>query len=59
MSRRGLRVVTPTASELEAWNRQADDVNRSVRGRYLPAEAYDELVRALDEFRRRPARAAK
>jgi TRAP-type C4-dicarboxylate transport system substrate-binding protein len=54
MARRGLHVVAPTAEELAAWNGQADSVNRSVRGRYVPEEAYDQLLRALDELRRRP-----
>lgn len=58
MVRRGLCVVVPTAGELEEWNAQADAVNRSARGGYVGAEAYDALVRALDELRRRPSRAA-
>jgi TRAP-type C4-dicarboxylate transport system substrate-binding protein len=52
MARRGLRVLAATPAELRAWNEIADAVKGTARGGYVPAEAYDELVRALEEHRR-------
>jgi TRAP-type C4-dicarboxylate transport system substrate-binding protein len=52
MAGRGLRVLAASPAEIEAWNAAADQVKTTVRGRYVPAEAYDVLVRALDEHRR-------
>ncbi len=52
MKKRGLQVVTPGEAELRQWNAKADEVNRSVRGGYIPAEAYDDIVAALAARRR-------
>jgi TRAP-type C4-dicarboxylate transport system substrate-binding protein len=52
MARRGLRVLAASPAELQAWNEVADAVKRTVRGGYVPADAYDALVRELEEFRR-------
>lgn len=60
MAKRGLTVLSATPAELEAWNEASGAVMRTVRGGYVPADAYDELVRALDELRRsRAGRAAR
>jgi len=58
MAKRGMKVLTPAGADLEAWNAIADDANRAARGDYAPADAYDDVKRVVDEFRRAHATAA-
>jgi TRAP-type C4-dicarboxylate transport system substrate-binding protein len=54
MKKRGLNVVRLDAPARQAWSRFAQEFLAKMRGRILPAEAFDEALRARDEFRRRP-----
>ncbi len=51
MEKRGMKVVVPSGDDLRAWNAIADEVNRAGRGEYAPADAYDDLKRAVEELR--------
>lgn len=55
MRRRGLAVLVPPPADRERWDALADEVNRSVRGGYVDADAYDEMAAALAEHRRKVA----
>ena len=52
MKKRGLSVLKPSPAEIRAWDAKADEVNRSVRGSYVPADYFDEISRLVAEFRR-------
>jgi TRAP-type C4-dicarboxylate transport system substrate-binding protein len=49
MKKRGLRVNAP--ANVEEWRKVADQANEVVRGRVVPAEIYDEVVKLRDEYR--------
>ncbi|MDH3404133.1 MAG: TRAP transporter substrate-binding protein DctP [Acidobacteriota bacterium] len=51
MTRRGLEVVP--AADPEAWQRAAADFVRGSRGELVPADIFDEVERALAEYRAR------
>jgi TRAP-type C4-dicarboxylate transport system substrate-binding protein len=51
MQRRGLRVTKPTP-ELEArWRTEAEKFYPQIRGTIIPADIFDETLRALKEYR--------
>jgi TRAP-type C4-dicarboxylate transport system substrate-binding protein len=51
MKKRGLTVHTP-APEAEAdWRRTAENVYPRIRGKTVPADMYDEVVRLLEDYR--------
>jgi len=51
MQRRGLR-VQPVSPEVEAeWRRAAEQMYPMIRGRVVPAEAFDEVQRLIGEYR--------
>lgn len=53
MQRRGLKVVHPTP-EIEAqWRVAAEKVYPQIRGSIIPADVFDETMRALKEYRAR------
>lgn len=52
MTKRGLRVVTLDEATRAAWRTQAENAYPNLRGRYAPAELFDEVRRLRDEFRR-------
>jgi TRAP-type C4-dicarboxylate transport system substrate-binding protein len=56
MKRRGLKVTTPTPQVEAQWRAFADSVYPALRGRIVPEEAFDEVMRLLAEHRaqRRP-----
>ena len=56
MVKRGLEVITPSAEETREWNTIADEVNRKMRGGYVPANFFDEVSRLVEEFRSGSAR---
>ena len=53
MKKRGLTVVPVDARTREAWVRLAESVYPKIRGRIVPAEAFDEAVKYRDEYRKR------
>lgn len=55
MKKRGLKVLQPSPAEIREWDAVASDVNRKVRGSYVPAEYFDEVLRLVNEFRSRAA----
>jgi TRAP-type C4-dicarboxylate transport system substrate-binding protein len=52
MKKRGLRVVPLDEVARAAWRTQAENAYPNLRGRYTPAELFDEVRRLRDEFRR-------
>jgi hypothetical protein len=52
MEKRGLTVVRPDAAALEAWQRAAEGAYPGLRGKYVPAPAFDEALRLRDEYRK-------
>jgi TRAP-type C4-dicarboxylate transport system substrate-binding protein len=52
MTKRGLRVVTLDDSARAAWITKAESAYPKLRGRYAPADLFDEVRRLRDEFRR-------
>jgi TRAP-type transport system periplasmic protein len=56
MKKRGLNVVPVDARAREAWLKIAESVYPKIRGRIVPAEAFDEAMKYRDEYRKRPAK---
>ena len=56
MKKRGLNVVPVDANAREAWVKVAEGVYPRIRGRIVPADAFDEAVRYRDEYRKRGAK---
>lgn len=51
MKRRGLK-IRPVGPELEAeWRQAAEDIYPKIRGRLVPADIFDEVVKILQERR--------
>jgi TRAP-type C4-dicarboxylate transport system substrate-binding protein len=53
MKKRGLNVVSVDAQAREAWIKVAESVYPRIRGRIVPASAFDEAVKYRDEYRQR------
>jgi TRAP-type C4-dicarboxylate transport system substrate-binding protein len=54
MKKRGL-TVHPVTSAMEAeWRASAESVYPRIRGRLVPADIFDEVVRLLEKYRRQP-----
>jgi TRAP-type C4-dicarboxylate transport system substrate-binding protein len=51
MQKRGLKVHPVTAESEAAWQRVAEEVYPKIRGRLIPAETFDEVLRLVQEFR--------
>ncbi len=49
MKNRGLDVEEP--ADIQAWQKAAEQANKVVRGKVVPAAIYDEVKRLRDEFR--------
>ena len=52
MEKRGLTVTRVDAATLETWQKVAESAYPQLRGRYCPADLFDEVLRLRDEFRR-------
>jgi TRAP-type C4-dicarboxylate transport system substrate-binding protein len=59
MKTAGLTVVPVDAKTRELWRRTAETAYGKVRGDFVPAEAFDEAMKARDEFRKAQAAAPK
>jgi len=51
MQKRGLTVTKPTAEQMKAWRKLADELYPRIRGRMVPADTFDEVVRHLADYR--------
>lgn len=51
MKKRGLTVTRPDAEQLKAWRKLADELYLRIRGRLVPTETFDEVVRHLEAYR--------
>lgn len=51
MKKRGLIVTKPNAEQMKAWRKLADDLHPRIRGRLVPADTFDEVVRHLEAYR--------
>ncbi len=51
MKKRGLKIVELDADALAIWQREAEEAYPKLRGRYTPADLFDEALRLRDEFR--------
>jgi hypothetical protein len=47
--------VTPTEAQLGQWRKTVEDAYPQIRGRVIPAAAFDEARRLLEEYRSRQA----
>jgi hypothetical protein len=54
MRRRGLKVSG--GADLAEWQREADRLTQSMRGKVVPADILDEALTHRDSYRRRNAR---
>lgn len=52
MEKRGLTVIRLDGAATEAWRRTAEAVYPTLRGRYVPAPAFDEALKLRDEYRK-------
>ena len=53
MQKRGLNVIQVDEAQLARWRSEADKVYPELRGRYVPADLFDEVQRLRDEFRQK------
>ncbi len=51
MEKRGLHVTTLQEGELVQWLQEAERAYPRLRGRYAPADLFDEVLRLRNEFR--------
>ncbi len=51
MKKRGMRITIPSAEQETLWRRAAEEVYPSMRGSIVPADTWDEIRKALDEYR--------
>jgi TRAP-type C4-dicarboxylate transport system substrate-binding protein len=58
MKKRGLTVVPVSAAQRAQWQKLTESIYPSIRGKILPAEAFDEAMRYRDEYRKQRAAAA-
>lgn len=52
MEKRGLKVMTPDQEVQSGWESTAERAYPQLRGRYCPADLFDDVLRLRDEFRR-------
>jgi TRAP-type C4-dicarboxylate transport system substrate-binding protein len=52
MKRRGLTVVPVTPAQKAEWQKLTESIYPQIRGKILPADAFDEAMRYRDEYRR-------
>lgn len=51
MQKRGLNVVKPGPAEIESWRKLLESVLPLVRGKYMPADAFDTAIKFSGEYR--------
>jgi TRAP-type C4-dicarboxylate transport system substrate-binding protein len=52
MKKRGLSVITLNDAEQKQWQALAEKVYPALRGKYAPADLFDEAIRLRDEYRK-------
>jgi TRAP-type C4-dicarboxylate transport system substrate-binding protein len=58
MKKRGLTVVPVSAAQRAQWQKLTESIYPRIRGKILPAEAFDEAMRYRDEYRKQRGAAA-
>lgn len=58
MKKRGLNVVPVSAAQRAQWQKLTESLYPRIRGKVVPAEAFDDAVRYRDEYRKLRAAAA-
>jgi len=58
MKKRGLTVVPVSAAQRAEWQKLTESIYPRIRGRVMPAEAFDEAMRYRDEYRKQRGAAA-
>jgi len=58
MKKRGLNVVTPDPGDLASWHKLLESVFPLVRGKYMPAEAFDAVIKFSSDYRQQRKTAA-
>ena len=51
MKKRGLQVHTPPPEQMKEWNALAEQLYPRIRGRMVPAETFDEVMKLLKDYR--------
>ncbi len=59
MKKRGLNVVPVDAKTKDVWRKTAEGLYPKVRGRVVPAEAFDEALKIRDEYRKAGGRGGR
>jgi len=59
MKKRGLTVVPVSAAQKAQWQKLTESLYPSIRGKIVPAEAFDEAMRYRDEYRKQRGAPAK
>jgi TRAP-type C4-dicarboxylate transport system substrate-binding protein len=52
MRKRGLNVITLNEAELQQWQALGEKAYPALRGKYAPADLFDEAIRLRDEYRK-------
>jgi TRAP-type C4-dicarboxylate transport system substrate-binding protein len=58
MKKRGLTVVPVSAAQKAEWQKLTESIYPRIRGKVVPAEAFDEAMRYRDEYRKQRGAAA-
>jgi TRAP-type transport system periplasmic protein len=58
MKKRGLTVVPVSAAQRAQWQKLTESIYPSIKGKIVPAEAFDEAMRYRDEYRKQRGAAA-
>jgi TRAP-type transport system periplasmic protein len=58
MKKRGLTVVPVSAAQKAEWQKLTESIYPRIRGKIVPAEAFDEAMRYRDEYRKQRGAAA-
>jgi TRAP-type C4-dicarboxylate transport system substrate-binding protein len=58
MKKRGLTVVPVSGAQKAEWQKLTESIYPRIRGRIIPAEAFDEAMRYRDEYRKQRGAAA-
>ena len=58
MKKRGLTVVPVSAAQRAQWQKLTESIYPAIRGKVVPAEAFDEAMRYRDEYRKQRGAAA-
>jgi TRAP-type C4-dicarboxylate transport system substrate-binding protein len=58
MKKRGLTVVPVSAAQKAEWQKLTESIYPRIRGKVVPAEAFDEALRYRDEYRKQRGAAA-